>query len=102
MKFTIVANRVPGPKTSDTPSALIRGMSALGIVPPATTRTSSNPRSCNASMMRGENAQSDDLDILLQGRGGDHLRSLKQPRIDDLEAGVTERSYEDFRTAVMT
>src|SRR5215211_1247637 len=28
MKSTIVASRVPGPKTSDTPSALIRGMSA--------------------------------------------------------------------------
>ena len=53
-------------------------------------------------MRARENAQADDLNVLLQGRGGDHLRSLKQTRVDDLEAGVAERSHEDLCAAVVT
>ena len=89
----------PGPKTSLTPASLSAGMSSSGMIPPAVTRTSSMPSStqqlADARQQRhvraGQDGQPDHVDVLLERRGGDHLRRLPQPRVDDLEALVPRR-----------
>src|SRR5229473_5424474 len=49
----------------------------------------------------GENREADDVDVFLDGGGGDHLRGLAQAGVDDLHAGVTEGAGDNFCAAVV-
>ena len=48
-----------------------------------------------------QDRQADDVDVLLEGRGRDHLRRLAEARVDDLEALVAQAAGEDLRAAVV-
>src|ERR1700730_17528352 len=47
-------------------------------------------------MGSGEDGQSDDLDVLLQGSVYDHFRGLAKASVNDLHAGVAERTRDHF------
>src|SRR5581483_10740370 len=48
-----------------------------------------------------EDAQPDDVHVLLQRRLGDHLRRLADAGVDDLHPGIAERARDDLRAAVV-
>ena len=48
-----------------------------------------------------QDRQADDVDVLLEGRGRDHLGRLAEARVDDLEALVAQAAGEDLRAAVV-
>ena len=41
------------------------------------------------------------IDVLLEGCGGDHLRGLAEPRVDDLEALVTQSAREHLGSTIV-
>src|SRR5229473_927866 len=49
----------------------------------------------------GENREADDVDVFLDGGGGDHLRGLAQAGVDDLHAGVAKSAGDYFSAAVV-
>jgi hypothetical protein len=49
----------------------------------------------------GENGQADNVDVFLNGGGGDHLRSLAQAGVDDFHAGVAQGAGDYFCSAVV-
>ena len=49
----------------------------------------------------GENAQTDAVDIFLQGCIDDHLRRLPEAGVDDLHAGVAQRPGDHLGAAVV-
>jgi hypothetical protein len=49
----------------------------------------------------GENGQADDVDVFLNGGGGDHFRRLAQAGVNDLHARVAEGARNDFSPAVV-
>ena len=48
-----------------------------------------------------KNGEADDVDIFLDGGGGDHLWSLAEASVDDLHTGVAEGAGDDFSAAVV-
>ena len=50
----------------------------------------------------GEDRQANHVGILLDHRFGDLLRSLVEPRVDHLHAGVTQSAGDDLRPSVVT
>ena len=52
-------------------------------------------------MGAAEDAEPDDLYVLLQCDGRDHLGTLADPRVDDLEAGIAQRAGDELRAAVV-
>jgi hypothetical protein len=50
----------------------------------------------------GEDGKADDVDVFLDGGGGDHLGSLPQAGVDDFHAGIAEGAGDYFCAAVMT
>jgi hypothetical protein len=48
-----------------------------------------------------QNAQADDLDVLLNRDGGDRLGPLPDPEVDHLEARVAQRAGDELRAAVV-
>jgi len=50
----------------------------------------------------GEDGETDDVDIFLESRGGDHLRSLAQAGVDDFHAGVAKGAGDNLGAAVVT
>ena len=73
MKRTAVSIGVPGPNTSATPIAFNASTSSSGIVPPATTSTSSNPAAAKFGRRSSETAR-DGLPT------GSIVRSRQHPR----------------------
>ena len=49
----------------------------------------------------GEDGEADDVDVFLDGGGGDHLGGLAQAGVDDFHAGVAEGAGDDFGAAVV-
>ncbi len=49
----------------------------------------------------GEDGEADDVDIFLDGGGGDHLWGLAEAGVDDLHAGVAEGAGDYFGAAVV-
>src|SRR5271165_3788242 len=49
----------------------------------------------------GEDGEADDIDVFLDGSGGDHLRGLAEAGVDDFHAGVAEGAGDDFGAAVV-
>ena len=49
----------------------------------------------------GEDAEADDVDVLLQRGGDDHLGRLAQAGVDDLHAGIAQRAGNDFGAAIV-
>src|SRR5580692_11370438 len=49
----------------------------------------------------GEDGETDDVDVFLDGGGGDHLRGLAQAGVDHFHASVAQGTGDDFRTTVM-
>ena len=49
----------------------------------------------------GEDGEADDVNVFLDGGGGDHFRSLAQAGIDHFHASVAEGSGDDFGAAVV-
>jgi len=49
----------------------------------------------------GEDGETDDVDVFLDGCGGDHLGSLAKAGVDDLHAGIAQGASDDFGAAVM-
>src|SRR6266481_3999592 len=49
----------------------------------------------------GENGKADNVDVFLDGGGGDHLRSLAQAGVDDFHAGIAQGACDYFCAAVM-
>jgi len=49
----------------------------------------------------GEDGEADDVDIFLDGGGGDHLRGLAEAGVDHFHAGVAEGAGDDFGAAVV-
>ena len=99
----------PGPKTAATPASVRAAMSSSGMIPPAVTRTSSRPSL--AEQLRDprqerhvgarQDRQADDVDVLLERRGRDHLGCLAEAGVDDLEPLVAEAPREDLRAAIV-
>ena len=52
-------------------------------------------------MRAGEDAQTDDIDVFLEGGLGDHLGSLADAGIDDLATAIAQGAGDDFRAAVV-
>jgi hypothetical protein len=52
-------------------------------------------------MRAGEDGEADDVDIFLDGGGGDHLGRLTQAGVDDFHAGVTQGAGDDFCAPVV-
>jgi len=50
----------------------------------------------------GKNGEADDVNVFLDGGGGDHLGRLAQAGVDDLHAGVAEGAGDDFGAAVVS
>ena len=53
------------------------------------------------TMSTRKNAHSNNIDVLLQSSFSNLLRSLAKPRIDDLEASITQRAGNDLSAAIM-
>ena len=53
------------------------------------------------TMSTRKNAHSNNIDVLLQSSFSNLLRRLAKPRIDDLEASITQRAGNDLSAAVM-
>ena len=49
----------------------------------------------------GQDRQSDDVDVLLERGGGDHLGRLAKTGVDDLEAFVAQAAREHLRAAIV-
>jgi len=49
-----------------------------------------------------ENGEANDVHVFLDGSGGDHLRGLAQPGVDDLHAGITQSASDHLGAAVVT
>jgi hypothetical protein len=49
----------------------------------------------------GENGEANDVNVLLNGGGGDHLRSLAEASVDDFHAGVAEGAGDYFSAAIV-
>jgi len=49
----------------------------------------------------GEDREADDVDIFLDGSGGDHLRGLAQAGVDHFHAGVAQGAGDDLGAAVV-
>ena len=49
----------------------------------------------------GEDAQTDDVDVFLEGRFRDHLRSLADAGVDDLAAAVAQCAGDDLGATVV-
>ena len=49
----------------------------------------------------GQDGEADDVDVFLNGGGGDHLGSLAQAGVDDFHAGVAQGAGDDFCAAVV-
>jgi hypothetical protein len=49
----------------------------------------------------GENREADDVDVFLDGGGGDHLRGLAEAGVDDFHAGVAEGAGDNLGAAVV-
>ena len=85
-------------------------MSSFGMMPPPVIRMSSRPCSlqqlAHAREQRhvraAQDRQADDVDVFLDGGGGDHLRRLVQSGIDDFHAGVAERGGDDLGAAIVS
>ena len=84
-------------------------MSSSGMIPPAVIRTSVRPscrsRSRDPRQQRHvgtrQDRQPDDVHVLLERRGRDHLGRLAQARVDDLEALVAQAAGEHLRAAIV-
>ena len=84
-------------------------MSAAGMMPPTSTRTSSRPWSRQpvdhpgnqGEVGSGQQRESHGVGVLLDDRLNDLLGRLVEPGVDDLEAGITERPGDDLGTAVV-
>jgi hypothetical protein len=50
----------------------------------------------------GEDGEADDVDVFLDGGGGDHFRGLAQAGVNNFHTGVAESAGDDFGAAVMT
>ena len=50
----------------------------------------------------GKDGEADDVDVFLDGGGGDHLRGLAQAGVDHFHSGVAQGTGDDFRAAVVT
>jgi hypothetical protein len=48
-----------------------------------------------------EDREADDVDVFLDGGGGDHLRRLTQAGVDDLHARIAQSASDYFRAAVV-
>jgi hypothetical protein len=53
-------------------------------------------------MRAGEDADPNDVDVLLHGGGNDHFRRLVQSRVDDFHAGIAQRTRNDFRPTIVS
>lgn len=49
----------------------------------------------------GKDGKADDVDVFLDGGGGDHLWGLAQAGVDDFHPGVAEGAGDDFGAAVV-
>ena len=49
----------------------------------------------------GEDREADDVDVFLDGGGGDHLGRLAQAGVDHFHAGVAQRARDDLGAAVV-
>jgi hypothetical protein len=49
----------------------------------------------------GKDGETDDVDVFLDGGGGDHLGGLAQAGVHDFHAGVAQGAGDDFRAAVV-
>ena len=84
-------------------------MSSFGMMPPPVIRMSSRPSAPQQlehareerHVRAAEDREADDVDVLLHGRGGDHLGRLVQPGVDHFHAGVAKRGGDDLRAAVV-
>ena len=100
----------PGVKIFATPICSSLGRSSFGTMPPPNTTTSPAPRALERVDHRREqrhvrarhDREPDRVDGLLHRRRGDHLRRLMQPGVDDLVAGIRERTRDDLRAAIVT
>ncbi len=79
------------------------------MMPPANTSISGAPGLAQQAgdlgqqpvVRPGENRESDRVDILLHGGGGDLLRGLAQAGVDHFETGVAEGAGHHFGAAVV-
>ena len=84
-------------------------MSASGMIPPTTTRTSVRPRSASSAVMRGqtwfvragEDRDANHVRILLQRRLDDLLRRLAQAGVDHFHPGIAQRTGDHLRAPVV-
>lgn len=53
-------------------------------------------------MSPAEDRDTDGINILLKGRGGNHLRRLSEPGVNDLHSRVAECTGDDLRSTVVT
>src|SRR6267142_4551499 len=49
----------------------------------------------------GEDREADDVDVFLDGGGGDHFRGLAKAGVDDFHAGVAEGPGDDLGAAIV-
>src|SRR5438309_4897004 len=70
------------------------------VVQPALAQLFQNARE-QGHVRAGEDAQANGVDVLLQRRFGDHLRCLADTGVDHLEPGITQRSSDDLRPAIV-
>src|SRR5258708_31086298 len=52
-------------------------------------------------MRAGEDGEADNVDVFLDGGGGDHLRGLAQAGVDDFHAGIAQGTGDYFCASVM-
>ena len=67
---------------------------------PCVRSSSRDPRH-QRHVRAGQDRQADDVDVLLERRGRDHLGRLAEARVDDLEALVAEAAREHLGAAVV-
>ena len=99
----------PGRKTSATPRLFSSGMSWAGMIPPTKTRDVVHAplaqqlqhAPADGQVGAGEDAEADDVGVLLGGGRDDLLRALPQAGVDDLHARVAQRAGDHLGAAVV-
>ena len=106
---TIAAGGVSCSRMSLTPSAFSFGRSSSGITPPPTTRMSSASALLQQAhqarehrhVRAGQDADADDVDVLLDRGLDDFFRRPVQSGVDDVHAGIAQRARDDLDAAIV-
>ena len=108
MKLMVASSGVPGPKMAATPlsfrrAGLRRGWCRRG--PGGCLRLFvlggvGNARDDDV-VCAGEDGETDAVDVFLDGSGDDHFGGLAKAGVDDLHAGITQSTGDDFGAAIV-